>query len=138
MDEYRKESARRFGICLRNSLNIKYPHTKITSIFLASQYNLRSTYSDTISNETARKWLNGVSLPSVHRLQVLHEWLDINNEFIARYDDLSESNMKPSSIESDNSNLEELTSALVSSKLFSNKQIDYIRRNIFKFSKKSP
>lgn len=126
MDKYRKESARRFGICLRDSLRKKYPLVKITAVFLASQYNLRSTTSNTISNESARKWLNGISLPSVHRFEVLREWLGIDNSFIAKYDELNNFLIVNSSFDGIQTN--DLSSILSKSNLFDRQQIDFIQR----------
>lgn len=125
MDIYRKESARRFGVYLRETLRAKYPLVKITAIFLASQYNLRSTSSNTISNETARKWLNGISLPSVHRFQVLREWLEINNSFIAKYDELNESLISQSS--SDDFRVRNLVSIISKSNIFDEQQIYFLK-----------
>lgn len=128
MDKYRKESARRFGICLRSSLKRKYPLVKITAVFLASQYNLRSTTSNTISNETARKWLNGITLPSVHRFEVLREWLEIDNSFIAKYHELNNLLLVNSSI--DGIFTSNLSSILSKSNLFDSQQIDFIQRTV--------
>lgn len=136
MDKYRKESARRFGICLREALRLKYPYSKITSIFLASQFNLRSKTSNTISNETARKWLNGVSLPSVHRFEVLHEWLGIDNTFLAKYDDLNYSGPISTSDFDNLYSINNLTSILSKSQLFDHQQIDFVKNAILLLSKR--
>jgi hypothetical protein len=126
MDLYRKESAKRFGIWLRDSLKKKYPHVKITANFLASQYNVRAMTSDTISNETSRKWLNGVTLPSVHRFQILKNWLGSDAEFLATYDDIKTSETSsPISFESES--FEILTSKISESNLFNATQIEYIK-----------
>lgn len=127
MDRYRKESARRFGISLRNSLKVKYPFVKITSIFLASQYNLRSSTSNTISNETARKWLNGISLPSVHRFQALRDWLGIDCNFIVRYDEFNANKVTYSTVVNESSSCE-LISRISQSNLFNEQQIEYIKK----------
>jgi hypothetical protein len=44
----------------------------------ARNYNLRSHEMNSISRETARKWLRGVSFPEPKRLIVLIDWLDID------------------------------------------------------------
>lgn len=130
------ETARRFGICLRESLKSKYPYLRITSVFLASQYNLRSVTSDTISSETARKWLNGISLPSVHRFQVLHEWLGIDNKFIAKYDDLHLNGSLYSTGSNYLGDFDHLTSILSGSKLFEKHQIDFLKKTILTIKSK--
>ena len=38
--------------------------------------------SNPISRETARKWINGQSLPSSPRLKTLISWLDLDASFI--------------------------------------------------------
>jgi hypothetical protein len=83
MDQYRKEIAKKFAVSLRSALKAKYPGVRITAPFVASNFNLRSTTSESISNETARKWLSGVSLPTVHRLYVMTQWLDIKSDYIS-------------------------------------------------------
>lgn len=127
MDKYRIESAKRFGICLRELLKSKYPYLRITSVFLAEQYNLRSNSSHAISNETARKWLNGTSLPSVHRFHVLHTWLGIDYKFIAKYDDIESGNSLSLTA---HSSLNDLTNILTRSNLFDNHQIDFVKNTI--------
>jgi hypothetical protein len=130
MDKYRKESALRFGVCLRKLLVKKYPYARITSVFLAEQYNLRANSSETISNETARKWLNGISLPSVHRFQVLQVWLGMDNEFVAKYTDIaSDGTFLPNPSESLNS-IDSIASIMSRSQLFDSKQIDFIKNTL--------
>jgi hypothetical protein len=127
MDLYRKESAKRFGLWLRTTLKEKYPLVKITAIFLASQYNLRALTSDTISNETARKWLSGSTLPSVHRFQILKSWLGTDAEFLATYDDINSENLinnLPGITK--NENIEEIKSKIYKSNLFNDAQIEFI------------
>jgi hypothetical protein len=87
MDNFREETALNLSKMLRRLLKIKYPHTKLTAAFVASQYNLRARSSGSISNETARKWLSGISIPAAHRLQVLTDWLGIQNaDFVYKQD----------------------------------------------------
>jgi hypothetical protein len=44
----------------------------------ARNYNLRAHEIDSISRESARKWLRGVSFPEPKRLIVLIDWLDLD------------------------------------------------------------
>jgi hypothetical protein len=127
MDLYRKESAKRFGIWLRLNLKTKHPQVKITADFLASQYNLRAFTSDTISNETARKWLNGTTLPSVHRFQILKSWFGADAVFLATCDEIN----RPAKLtnihaSSEHQYIESITSKMSQSNLFNNAQIEFI------------
>ena len=50
----------------------------------ADQFNLRAHGTDTISRETARKWIRGTTIPDYERLAILIEWLELNPlEFLA-------------------------------------------------------
>ena len=49
---------------------------------LSIEFNIRNTQSSPISRETARKWINGQSLPSSQRLKMLISWLDLDASFI--------------------------------------------------------
>jgi hypothetical protein len=62
---------------LRTSLKNRFPHSKITSIFFANEYNKHFLGHDSISSETARIWLNGNVLPSYARLVNIINWLSI-------------------------------------------------------------
>jgi hypothetical protein len=44
----------------------------------ANQFNLRAYGTTTITRETARKWRLGLAVPSMDKLAVLIEWLDID------------------------------------------------------------
>lgn len=51
--------------------------------FVANNFNLRTYETQTITRETARKWLTGMSFPEGGRLKVLAEWLNLDvNEFL--------------------------------------------------------
>jgi hypothetical protein len=49
-----------------------------TSKKFADDFNHAAAHQFTISNETARKWIGGVVLPSGPRLQILSQWLGIS------------------------------------------------------------
>lgn len=129
MDRYRNAAAAKFGIVLRKALKTKYPLVKITAVFLASQFNLRATTSDTISNETSRKWLNGVSLPSIHRYHVLKYWLDLDGNLFVRGDEnYDDTLMRDSFI--DNIKFDHIIFAASNSEVFNEDQILFLRKII--------
>jgi transcriptional regulator with XRE-family HTH domain len=50
----------------------------------ADQFNLRAHGTETISRETARKWMRGTTIPDYERLAVLIQWLELDPlEFLA-------------------------------------------------------
>lgn len=49
---------------------------------LAIEFNFRNIQSDPISRESARKWINGQSLPNSARLKTLISWLNLDASFI--------------------------------------------------------
>lgn len=49
---------------------------------LAIEFNFRNTQSSPISRESARKWINGQSLPESSRLKTLISWLNLDASFI--------------------------------------------------------
>lgn len=55
---------------------------KPTANKLSIEFNIRNTQSGSISRETARKWINGQSLPSSQRLKMLISWLDMDASYI--------------------------------------------------------
>lgn len=62
---------------LNEALQKKYGR-RISSAFLALQFNLIVEDDLSISRETARKWLKGQSLPEIKRIKVLLDWLHID------------------------------------------------------------
>lgn len=77
MMENRKEFAAKFAEVLNRHLIKKY--NKVPSgYFFANQFNLRAQGTTTITAETARKWIKGISVPEIDRFKVLIEWLEIN------------------------------------------------------------
>lgn len=77
------ESNKLFSICLNEALLRKYGKVP-SATFLANQFNLRAIGTTTITREAARKWLNGLAIPEMSRLQVLVNWLGMNPmEFLA-------------------------------------------------------
>jgi len=75
-----------FKLVFKNSLIDRYG--KIPSAtFIANQFNIRANNEYKITRETARKWLNGSSLPELPRLTYLTYWLnlDLNLIFNKKY-----------------------------------------------------
>ena len=66
---------KKFSQELNKCLKIKYKKRLKNSEF-ATFYNLNFTRS--ITSETARKWLLGISVPTVSIMQDLAHWLDMN------------------------------------------------------------
>lgn len=50
---------------------------------LARDFNLKNRQFDPISQETARRWIRGISLPELDRLKTLVDWLNIELTFMA-------------------------------------------------------
>ena len=53
-----------------------------TASKLAIEFNLRNFQSKPISRESARKWINGQSMPESTRLKTLVSWLNLDASFI--------------------------------------------------------
>jgi len=53
-----------------------------TASKLAIEFNLRNFQSNPISRESARKWINGQSIPQTARLKTLIGWLNLDASFI--------------------------------------------------------
>ena len=49
---------------------------------LTIEFNLRNFQSNPITRETARKWINGQSMPETERLKTLISWLNLDASFI--------------------------------------------------------
>lgn len=73
----RKEFVAKFAEVLNGSLIKKYKKVPSGS-FLANQFNLRAEGTTTITAETARKWVKGLSVPEIDRFKVLIKWLDLD------------------------------------------------------------
>ena len=83
----------KFSITLKNALVLNYGECPSTS-FIANNFNLRAIDSQTITRETARKWLIGKSFPEASKLNVLVEWLGINpQDFLGSNDSKITSNI---------------------------------------------
>ena len=65
---------------LNKALKLRYKSKKILALYFATQFNKQckkpSLY---ISQESARKWLKGLSFPSQERIMVLILWLKLDS-----------------------------------------------------------
>lgn len=73
----RKEFAARFAEILKQALVKKYKKVP-SGYFFADQFNLRAEGTTTITAETARKWVKGLSVPEIDRFKVLIKWLEFD------------------------------------------------------------
>ena len=71
-----------FSKALRDALRQNFGGMPSASI-VAREFNLRSNHTNPITQETARRWMRGVSIPETLRLEVLANWLklDLNEVF---------------------------------------------------------
>jgi hypothetical protein len=71
----------RFSRELRLRLKAKYGLAP-TAAVLAREFNLRNEITEPITQESARRWLRGLCIPSPQRLVVLSEWLMLDHSKI--------------------------------------------------------
>ena len=69
----------RFSIVLRSGLVNKFSRMPTAQKF-SDEFNLRSI--NPITRETARKWINGITMPESERLLVLIQWLSLNADYV--------------------------------------------------------
>lgn len=73
-----------FRKILREALEKRFGRHRITASELANAFNLIT--NESISDETARKWLTGLALPRYERIFELVHWLDIDPRSLFHYD----------------------------------------------------
>lgn len=73
-----------FSKHLADALLLKYKK-KVTIVFFVNQFNLRAYGTNTIAYETGRKWLKGIAIPQVSKINVLVKWLNIDVKEIFEY-----------------------------------------------------
>lgn len=73
-----------FRMILRDALERRFGRHRITASELANAFNLVT--NESISDETARKWLSGLALPRYERIFELVHWLDIDPRSLFHYD----------------------------------------------------
>jgi hypothetical protein len=71
----------RFQLAFRAGLINRFGEIP-TASKLAIEFNLRNFQSNPISRESARKWINGQSMPETARLKTLIAWLNLDASFI--------------------------------------------------------
>ena len=71
----------RFHLAFRAGLINRFGEIP-TASKLAIEFNLRNFQSKPISRESARKWINGQSIPETARLKTLISWLNLDAAFI--------------------------------------------------------
>ena len=65
---------------LNKALKLKYKSKKVSALYFATQFNKQCKKSSLhISQESARKWLKGLSFPSQERIMVLILWLKLDS-----------------------------------------------------------
>jgi hypothetical protein len=65
---------------LNKALSLKYKSKKISALYFATQFNKQCKKSSLhISQESARKWLKGLSFPNQERIMVLILWLKLDS-----------------------------------------------------------
>ena len=65
---------------LNKALSLKYKSKKISALYFATQFNKQCKKSSLyISQESARKWLKGLSFPNQERVMVLILWLKLDS-----------------------------------------------------------
>ena len=69
----------RFSTTLRSGLMNKFNRIPTAQKF-SDEFNLRSVNS--ITRETARKWINGLVMPESERLLILIQWLNLNSDYV--------------------------------------------------------
>jgi hypothetical protein len=82
LNKVNKNKYQLFSDELNKALRLKYSAKKISALYFARQYNLECKKASLhISQESARKWLKGLSFPSQERLMVLILWLKLDSRF---------------------------------------------------------
>ena len=77
---------------LNKALKLKYKSKKVSALYFATQFNKQCKKPSLhISQESARKWLKGLSFPSQERVMVLILWLKLDSRLFY-IEDLQTSN----------------------------------------------
>ncbi len=83
MHKNRETTLGKFEQTLRSGIARKFGR-QVSAQRFSDQFNLRAQGTDTISRETARKWMRGTTIPDYERLAVLIRWLELDPlEFLA-------------------------------------------------------
>jgi transcriptional regulator with XRE-family HTH domain len=68
-----------FSTELISALRARYGKVP-SAAFVAAQFNRRVATRNGVSQESVRRWLRGLSMPSYTNLQVIAKWLDLDVE----------------------------------------------------------
>jgi hypothetical protein len=69
-----------FSAELNKALRVKYKSKSISALYFATQFNKQCKKASLhISQESARKWLKGLSFPNQERIMVLILWLKLDS-----------------------------------------------------------
>ena len=69
-----------FSAELNKSLRLKYKSKSISALYFVTQFNKQCKKTSLhISQESARKWLKGLSFPNQERIMVLILWLKLDS-----------------------------------------------------------
>lgn len=83
MVESAEKIREQFAKALREALVTHFGRLPAASI-LAREFNLRAYGVEAISQESARRWLRGLSMPSQDKLGILQSWLSLDLNLILR------------------------------------------------------
>ena len=56
--------------------------TPSSVVFFVNQFNLRAYGTAPIAYETGRKWLNGITIPQLSKMQILIDWLNLDTKLL--------------------------------------------------------
>ena len=66
-----------FALALKNGLLLRFKEVP-SAAFIAKEFNLRTGDLNSISQESARRWLRGLAIPEFDKLLVLRSWLNLD------------------------------------------------------------
>lgn len=66
-----------FALAFKNGLLMRFKEVP-SAAFIAKEFNLRTRDQDSISQESARRWLRGLAIPEFDKLLVLRSWLNLD------------------------------------------------------------
>lgn len=81
----------KFRILLKGKLLEKYSRIPTANRF-TNEFNHVAGPHFSISNETARKWISGMAIPSGPRMQILTKWLGLSLEVAMEMDEVEFTN----------------------------------------------
>lgn len=67
----------KFSALIRERLTETYGRLP-SAAFVAQEFNLRARTCEPVTQEAARRWLKGISMPEEEKLQILIDWLKLD------------------------------------------------------------